>query len=313
MEQRGEKNQNYSIQARSGPGAGRALLTLERGGNRLSTTDHDRDAAGLRYVYPVLSRRARGLSVGVNLNVNNACNWRCIYCQVPGLIRGSAPPVDLARLERELRAFLSQVVHGNYLEQAAPPEMRRLNDVALSGNGEPTSARGFDRVVERIGRVMQEIPVPPQTKFILITNGSLMHRPAVQRGLARMGELNGEVWFKVDRATREGLAKVNHAGLSPERVQAHLEIAARLCPTWIQTCVFLEDGRPPSDAERAAYLAFLADALRAGVPLKGVLLYGLARPSMQPEAPWLAPVDDAWANTLVQDIRRLGLPVEWTP
>lgn len=288
-------------------------MTLERGGKRLSTTDHDRDAAGLRYVYPVLSRRARGLSVGVNLNTNNACNWRCIYCQVPGLIRGSAPPVDLERLERELRAFLSQVIHGNYLEQAAPPEMRRLNDVALSGNGEPTSARGFDRVVERIGRVMQEIPVPPQTKLILITNGSLMHRAAVQRGLARMGELNGEVWFKLDRATREGLARVNHAGLGPERVRANLEIAAGLCPTWIQTCVFLEDGMSPSDGERAAYLAFLADALRDGVPLKGVLLYSLARPSMQPEAPRLAPVDDAWGRALADDIRRLGLPVEWTP
>lgn len=313
MEQRGEKNQNCSIEARGRAGAGGALLTPERGNKRLSTTDHDRDAVGLRYVYPVLSRRSRGLSVGVNLNTNNACNWRCLYCQVPGLIRGSAPPVDLTRLERELRAFLRQVVHGNYLEQAVPPEMRRLNDVALSGNGEPTSVRGFDQVVERIGQVMQEIPVPPHTKLILITNGSLMHRSAVQRGLARMAALNGEVWFKVDRATREGLARVNHAGLGPERVRAHLEIAARLCPTWIQTCVFLEDGLPPSGTERAAYLAFLADALGAGIPLKGVLLYGLARPSMQPEAPRLAPVDEAWGSALAEDIRRLGLPAEWTP
>ncbi len=61
----------------------------------LSTTDHSRDGAGLSYVYPVVSRRAGGVSVGINLNTNNACNWRCIYCQVPDLVRGAAPPVDL--------------------------------------------------------------------------------------------------------------------------------------------------------------------------------------------------------------------------
>ena len=42
----------------------------------LSVSDHDRNSAGLTYVYPVISRRAGGVSVGVNLNVNNACNWR---------------------------------------------------------------------------------------------------------------------------------------------------------------------------------------------------------------------------------------------
>ncbi|PIU16966.1 MAG: radical SAM protein, partial [Gallionellales bacterium CG08_land_8_20_14_0_20_59_87] len=34
----------------------------------LSTTDHSRDSAGLRYVYPVVSRRAGGVSIGINLN-----------------------------------------------------------------------------------------------------------------------------------------------------------------------------------------------------------------------------------------------------
>jgi wyosine [tRNA(Phe)-imidazoG37] synthetase (radical SAM superfamily) len=56
---------------------------------RLTVADHDRGSAGLTYVYPVVSRRAGGVSVGINLNVNNACNWRCIYCQVPGLTRGA--------------------------------------------------------------------------------------------------------------------------------------------------------------------------------------------------------------------------------
>src|SRR5512134_3149191 len=92
----------------------------------LSTTNHDRNSAAMRYVYPVVSRRAGSLSVGINLNTNNACNWRCIYCQVPNLTRGAAPPVDLEVLERELRDFLGSVLRGDFLAKRVPEEMRRL-------------------------------------------------------------------------------------------------------------------------------------------------------------------------------------------
>ena len=108
--------------------------------NTLSTTDHSRDSAGLRYVYPVVSRRAGGVSIGINLNTNNACNWRCIYCQVPELARGTAPAVDLVLLEKELDGFLHELQHGDFM-QRVPVEARRINDIAISGNGEPTSAQ----------------------------------------------------------------------------------------------------------------------------------------------------------------------------
>ena len=85
----------------------------------LTTTDHSRDSAGLRYVYPVVSRRAGGVSIGINLNPNNACNWRCIYCQVPELVRGTAPPIDLALLEQELSGFLHELQHGDFMQRRA--------------------------------------------------------------------------------------------------------------------------------------------------------------------------------------------------
>lgn len=72
---------------------------------KLTTSDHSRDIAGLKYVYPVISRRAGGLSIGINFNTNNACNWRCVYCQVPDLVRGAAPEMDFGLLEQELRFF----------------------------------------------------------------------------------------------------------------------------------------------------------------------------------------------------------------
>ena len=109
----------------------------------LTTENHDRDLEGYKYVYPVISRRAGGLSVGINLNTNNACNWRCIYCQVPNLVRGAPPPVSLPDLNFELRSFLQKVLVGNYLREEVPEGMRRLNDIAFSGNGEPTSSPNF--------------------------------------------------------------------------------------------------------------------------------------------------------------------------
>ena len=138
--------------------------------SKLNTTDHSRDSAGLRYVYPVVSRRAGGVSIGINLNTNNACNWRCIYCQVPDLVRGTAPPVDLALLEKELSGFLHELQHGDFM-QRVPPEARRINDIAISGNGEPTSSHEFAEVIEIIANLK-----PAELKLVLITNGSLMQR-----------------------------------------------------------------------------------------------------------------------------------------
>src|SRR5437660_104527 len=105
----------------------------------LTVHDHRRDVAGYTYVYPVVSRRAGGVSIGINLNPNNACNWACIYCQVPNLTRGSAPSINVSQLESELRGFLDQVLHGDWMERHVPEGVRVLQDIAFSGNGEPTS------------------------------------------------------------------------------------------------------------------------------------------------------------------------------
>ena len=280
---------------------------------RLTAADHDRRGAGLLYVYPVVSRRAGGVSIGVNLNVNNACNWRCVYCQVPELTRGAPPAIDLPRLRSELKGFLDYVLHGDFLEQRVAPEARRLNDIALSGNGEPTSAGEFGQVVDLIGQVRREAGVPDVVKTVLITNGSLMHRASVQAGVASLRELQGEVWFKIDRAPGAGMRKVNNSRAGLERVRANLQAAAGLCPTWVQTCMFAWDGAPPEESELLAYLDLLGERLAAGVRLEGVLLYSLARPSFQPEAGHLQALPGAWLEAFAERIRVLGLEVKVTP
>lgn len=280
----------------------------------LTTADHSRDSAGLTYVYPVVSRRSGGLSIGINLNPNNACNWRCVYCQVPNLRRGTAPAIDLSLLDSELRGFLGEVSQGDFYRRfAVPPGQQTICDIAISGNGEPTSAAQFDRVVELIGAAARDFGLLGQVKLVLITNGSLIRREPVQRGLRRFGELGGEVWFKLDSATETGMSRINGVQHTPAGVLRNLEATAPLCAVWLQTCLFAFDAKPPSEQERLAYLDFLRQALRLGIALRGVLLYGLARPSMQPEAPRLAALPAAWMESFAGDVRRLGVDAKLNP
>lgn len=277
---------------------------------RITIHDHARDTAGLRYVYPVISRRAGGVSVGINLNPNNACNWACIYCQVPGLIRGNAPPTDLARLEQELRGFLQQAVHGDWLERNVPEAARTLQDIAFSGNGEPTSARAFPAAVERVGAVLQDFRLLGKVRIRLITNGSLMYRRTILDAVGTMATMNGEVWFKIDRATSRGMAEVNRIKADPDAVKRRLLACAARCPTWVQTCWFARDGLPPAESEVAAYLAFIDEV---GPAIAGVHLYGIARPPMQPGAERLSPLPPDVLAAYGERIRQRGVVVTVNP
>lgn len=276
----------------------------------LKVTDHRRDFAGMTYVYPVLSRRAGGVSIGINLNPNNACNWHCVYCQVPNLIRGAAPEIDEALLEEELRSFLLALTTGDYLERHVPEGLRRIQDIAFSGNGEPTSASHFDRIVERVVRLRDEAGLP-NLPVRLITNGSLVHKPAVQNGLKVLAKAGGEVWFKVDAGRADDIERINGVSLDAEKVSRSLARCAELCPTWVQTCLFAWDGVPPTEAQIDAYLRCLG---AAGVDrLSGVLLYGVARESMQPEAERVTPLSEAQLQEYGDRIKEQGLTVRVSP
>ena len=274
---------------------------------QLSTNNHDRNAANMTYVYPVVSRRAGGVSIGINLNPNNACNWRCVYCQVPNLVRGVAPEIDLACLASELQTLLDEIQHGDFMTQRVPGDCRRLCDVAISGNGEPTSCRSFDAVVAIILEQMKksDLKIPLR----LITNGSYVHKPHVQAGLKQMSENHGEVWIKVDSVTDEGIRRINGIKLDEARLRQQVEIAANHCPTWIQTCMVAWDGQPPAFEEVSAYLQFLSSLKQGHVPLQGIMLYGLARPSLQQEAKRLTALDSEWMEGMAVQIRQCGFDV----
>ncbi|HQR02748.1 MAG: radical SAM protein [Proteobacteria bacterium] len=277
---------------------------------QLTVEHHDRDAAGMTYVYPVVSRRAGGVSVGINLNPNNACNWRCVYCQVPDLVRGGPPPIALDQLKVELENLLDQIQNGDFLQQRVPADARHLVDVAFSGNGEPTSAAEFAEAVKIVAGVLARRHLTGKIPLRLITNGSLIRRTTVQDGVRNLAAAGGEVWFKVDAVTSATTRRINNTRTSPESLRTRLELCISLCPTWVQTCVFSMDGHAPPAEEVDAYIALLGGM---SGKLGGVFLYGLARPSLQPEAARLSNLSAAWMETLATRLRQQGLTVRVNP
>jgi wyosine [tRNA(Phe)-imidazoG37] synthetase (radical SAM superfamily) len=275
----------------------------------LTTSSHDRDVAGLKYVYPVLSRRAGGLSIGINFNTNNACNWRCIYCQVPNLIKGAAPELDLALLEEELRFFLNDVQHGDFYRRfQVESEHQAIKDIAISGNGEPTSVKDFVKAISLIGDIATASGVFPASRFVLITNGSLIHQQKVREGLWALNSYGGEVWFKFDSATKQRRTMINETAQSVKTSLENIRMSSTLCATKLQTCLFDYAGQGWPDTEKQAYLAALKN-LKATTDVREILLYTLARPSMQPEASRLAALSPEVMNAVAEEIRQLGFVV----
>jgi wyosine [tRNA(Phe)-imidazoG37] synthetase (radical SAM superfamily) len=276
----------------------------------LSTQDHDRSRLGHKYVYAVFSRRAGGLSVGVNLNPNNACNWRCVYCQVPNLRRGVAPPIELGVLEHELREVVADVVKGDFLLRHLPEGARVFRDIAISGNGEPTTAREISEVVAVIATVRRDLGVGPEVATRLITNGTMLHRPEVQRALEGLAQLGGETWVKLDAGNDAALERVSGVRWTIEQALARLREAAVRCPTWIQSCFFCTGEDEPPSAEIESYLAALRRVIEQRIPIRGVQLYTIARRPQQPH--WssrLKPVSRQWLEALREQLSDLPVPV----
>lgn len=271
----------------------------------LSIHDHSRELSGLKYIYSVISRRAGGLSIGINLNVNNACNWQCIYCEIPNLTRGSPPPIELDVLENELRLFLHDIIHGDYMDRNVAIEDRHLKDIAFSGNGEPTSAAEFPQVILIVKKILQEFDLLHKIKIRLITNGSLMHEASVLKSIEMLEEINGEVWFKVDAATEETIKTVNQVNLKPNQILERLLNTANICPTFVQTCIFMIDGKSPDDKDIDAYIELINKAKKI---IKGVHLYGLARPSLQPRAGDLGRISEDELKNIAKKLIGLNIP-----
>lgn len=271
-------------------------------------TDHTRLFERNRFVYPVLSRRSGGISIGVNLNPDKVCNFDCIYCQVDRRSQSETRFVETDALLAELRATLELVTSGAIYEtekfKSVPQHLRRLNDIAFSGDGEPTTYKNFDELMEQCAAVKREAGLE-DVKLVLITNASMFHRPHVERGLEILDRNNGEVWAKLDAGTDEYFHLIERTPIPYRQILDNIMAAARVRPLVIQALFMRVNGEPPTQAELEAFCDRLNEITAAGGKLKLVQIYTIAR---RPTESYVAPLNDAEVDAIVELVeRRTGL------
>ena len=265
---------------------------------------HPRDFKSNLYVYPVLSRRAGGISIGVNLNRNKFCNFHCVYCQVDLSEPGADDLVDLERLRQELDWTVELVTSGRIFAEGqfsgTPAALRRLNDIAFSGDGEPTAYRNFAEAVAVCAEVRARRRLD-DVRLVLITNASLLHRWNVLPGLEILDRNNGEIWAKLDAGTEAYYRQVARSAVPFKQILENLRDTARARPIVIQSLFMRINGESPPAAEIEAYCRRLQDIVAAGGKIKLVQIHTIAR---RPAESWVVPLANAEVDAIAEIVRR---------
>ncbi|MBE6427134.1 MAG: radical SAM protein [Planctomycetaceae bacterium] len=255
------------------------------------------------YAYPVLSRRAEGISVGINLSPANECNFRCVYCQVipeqihPGM------KVDFAQLKDELEKCVDFALSGAIFKHPyfleVPPHQRRINDIAFSGNGEPTLSPLFPKTVELAAEIrrirMNEGPTEDfrnsakEMKIVLITNATRLGQDELQDSLDTLLENNGEIWAKLDAGTEEYYRKIDRSLVPFDGILAGITRFAKRRPIVIQTLFSRMCGEVPSWEELEAYAERIRKILDDGGRIRYIQLHSVCRPPICAEVQTLEP------------------------
>jgi wyosine [tRNA(Phe)-imidazoG37] synthetase (radical SAM superfamily) len=255
-------------------------MNLAETGLKKVWAQHDRRWRDHRYVYAVVSRRSGGVSVGINLNPDKACNFDCLYCQVDRAAPSGVRGVDLHVLSTELREILEAARDGSLYDappfDMLPPIRRGIRDIAFSGDGEPTTFPRFPDAA-RIAAEAREAFELASAKIVLITDAAYLHKPAVREGLRILDSSGGEIWAKLDAGTEEYFRKVNRPNVPLQRVLDNILEASIDRPVVIQSLWMRIDGVGPDDAEVAAYCARLNSILQHGGRLKSIQIYSVAR------------------------------------
>ena len=245
-----------------------------------------RDFLDNRFVYAVVSARACGLSVGVNLSPDKTCNFQCVYCEVHR--EGPQPEelLDVEAMAAELKTTLALVRSGRLRERphyrALPDDLLQLRHVALSGDGEPTLSPRFAEALQAVVHV-RAMSGSPFFKLVLLTNATGLDLPHVQKGLKHFTS-SDEVWAKLDGGTQAYVNKVNRPAVPLDNILSNILMLARQRPVIIQSLFPALHGEEPPMEEIEQYALRLVELQRAGAQISLVQIYSATRPSPNSES-----------------------------
>ena len=269
---------------------------------------HPRTWREFRYCYPVVSRRSRGLSLGVNLNPDQACNFDCVYCSVDRRVPSTVREVDEAALERELDALLELAASGTIWREEpfdrTPEALRRLNDIAFSGDGEPTSYAGFAGMLTLATRLVTARGL--DARLVVITNATLFQKATVRDALLGLRPQD-EVWAKLDAGSEDWYRAVDRSDVPLSRILGNLRDLGRRRPLVIQSLWCRLHGEAPPGHELDAWAARLRWLLDEGAQIDRVQVYTTARATTEA---WATALTAEELEGIAKRVRGLGLAAE---
>lgn len=239
---------------------------------------YPRDFLENQFVYLVISPRAKGLSVGINLNPLVKCSFQCVYCEVDRSRPARSSQFNVERMGTELEHTL-RLADAGHLDQLPryanlPEDLLRVRHVTLSGDGEPTLSEHFAEAVEAVARVRA---VGRFFKMVLLTNSTALDSPQVMEGL-RFFTIEDEIWAKLDGGTDEYIRKVNGSTLPLENILSKILRVGRSRPIVIQSLFPAINGEPPPDHEIQEYAQRLKELKESGAEISLVQIYSATRP-----------------------------------
>lgn len=148
---------------------------------------------------PVPSRRL-GRSLGVDVIPSKTCSFDCIYCE--------SGPTTCLSVERQNFVYCSEVLEELRAFMRLNPN--GVDVLTFSSAGEPTL---YEPMGELISAVKKDYP---QLPLIVLTNGSLLWKPEVRRGLMKADR----VVPSLDAVTAVVFRKINrpHPSLEPGQI-----------------------------------------------------------------------------------------------
>jgi len=224
---------------------------------------------------------------------------------------GKPVSVDFRELEAELRKTVKTVLDGSLYDDPVfsqtPQEKRRLNDLAFSGDGEPSISPAFYEAMQIAVKVHREM-CPESVKIVLITNATTFHRAKVLETLELMMRHNGEIWAKLDAGTPDQYNRINRSAVPYSVVLENLEMVSRKFPIVIQSIFLRENGVSPTEEEVAAYIRRLKQITQSGGKINRVQIYTVARLTLES---WVQPLSETELNAISHQVAtETGLAVE---
>lgn len=172
---------------------------------------------------PVQSRRL-GWSLGVNLLPvhKKLCNFDCVYCQ----LGWNEPKSKSKKPDFPTAAVVTNELQNWFANYSTAPA---LDCLTLSGNGEPTLNPHFPEIANALAVFLKSHS--PNTKLILLTNGTQIHKKRIQQTLKAFSE----VCVKHD----PNFEMVNRPQTAYASVQSNYFHLKSLPNLVLQSCVFV--------------------------------------------------------------------------